>query len=254
MALSSNTLTHFTKTKSNLIGILKDNFKLRYCRETIETKKRKYDLLIPMVSFCDIPFSQILNHIENYGCYGIGLKKQWAEKNGLNPVLYVDQNSSLSNNFFEHIFTLHLKDDKKISELTIEEKYPYDIFRYLKNYQSDLKRIEKKTIKNYRFSDEREWRFVLNIESEQMLFGNIQLKDGDDEEFIKKGKNLFNKKIESERLCFEPEDINYIIIKSESERDLIIQTLESIKGKYPHEQVKRLTSRIISTEQIKTDF
>jgi hypothetical protein len=240
--------------KSRLIGILKDNFKLKYCRETIDTNKRKFDLLIPMVSFCDIPFSQILSHVENYGCYGIGLKKVWAEKNGLNPVLYVDKKSSLSENFFEHIYKMNVGEEKKITGLTLEEKYTYDIFRYLKNYQGDLKRAEKKIVKDYRFSDEREWRYVLPVQSEHMMFGQIPLTKSNEDEFIKKAKAYLNGKIESEKLYFEPEDINYIIIKNETERDDIIRTLENVKGKYPHEQIKRLTSRILSSQQIRSDF
>ncbi|MES2726482.1 MAG: abortive infection system antitoxin AbiGi family protein [Bacteroidota bacterium] len=254
MSLSSNTIIHFTNTKSNLIGILKDNFKLKYCRETIETKKKKADLLIPMVSFCDIPFSQILKHIDNYGSYGIGLKKEWAERNGLNPVLYVDKNSSLSDNFFEHIYKLNSTGDKNINELEIEEKYIYDIFRYLKNYEGDLKRFQKKPIKDYRFSDEREWRFVLNIESKALMLGAIPTTHSKNDNTIKEIKNVLNEEIENEKLSFDPDDINYIIVKNESERDSIIKALESVKGKFPLDQVKRLTSRILSVEQIRNDF
>ena len=71
---------------------------------------------------------------------------------------------------------------------------------------------------------------------------------------IPKVKARYNSKIESEVLKFTPDDINYIIIKNEAERDKIISTLEKVNGKYAHEQVKRLTSRIISTQQLKTDF
>ncbi|WP_051891120.1 abortive infection system antitoxin AbiGi family protein [Chryseobacterium sp. JM1] len=253
MALSSNSLIHFTNKLANLKGILKDNFKLRYCREIIRSDTKRYDFLVPMVSFCDIPFSQIEKHIQSYGNYGIGLKKSWAEKNGLNPVLYTDINSNLSKNFFDHLL-IKIKngdDDKKISKLTLEEKYVFDIFRYIKNYQGKLERSGKKIIENYRFSDEREWRYVLNLESEALMFANLKKVIHEDVSIF---KQLVNDEIENERLNFEPEDINYIIIKNESERNDIIRTLENIKGKYPMEQVKRLTSRIISTEQIKSDF
>ena len=138
-----------------------------------------------------------------------------------------------------------------ISKFTDEQKFIFDVFRYLKNYQGDLKRIGKKTIPNYRFSDEREWRHVLDIKSEYPIFANMKKIDSAK---IPEYKEKYNKMILTERLTFEPEDINYIIIKNESERDKVIRNLETVKGKYPHDQVKRLTSRILSTQQIETDF
>lgn len=251
MALSSNTLIHFTKKLTNLEGILTSNFKIRYCRENIIVNSKEYDMLIPMVSFCDIPFSQIINHIESYGCYGIGLKKDWAIKNGLNPVLYIEKNSTLSHNIMGHLYAYLTEGKIKITELTNEEKYRFDFIRYIKNYEGDLNRIAKKTIKNYRFSDEREWRYVLKPDFNHLLFANIKKVE---KAKIAERKAHHNSKIESEKLSFQPEDINYIIIKKESERDRIISILEKNYTKFPHEQVKRLTSRIISTEQLYTDF
>jgi hypothetical protein len=251
MALSSNTLIHFTKKLSNLEGILTNNFKIRYCRETIIANTKNYDLLIPMVSFCDIPFSQIINHIESYGCYGIGLKKDWAIRNGLNPVLYLENNSTLSNNIFHHLYDYLTEGKIKISDLTIEEKCRFDFIRYIKNYEGDLNRIGKKAIKKYRFSDEREWRYVLKPEINHLLFANIKKTVLSR---ISERKEFHSSKIEAEKLFFQPEDINYIIIKKESERDRVISILEKNYTKFPHEQVKRLTSRIISTEQLYTDF
>lgn len=252
MGLSSNSLIHFTKKISDLEGILTDNFKLNYCYEKIEGKS-DVNLLIPMVSFCDIPFSQVLKHIKSYGNYGIGLKKSWAKKNGLNPVLYIDKDSTLGQNFIFSLRSVAGKDIKKTTEFTETQKKVYDIIRYLKNYEGDLIREGKKTIYNYRFSDEREWRYILPINNLSLMFGNISTIKNDSSK-IKEAKKTLNNKIESERLNFEPNDISYIIVQKESERDKIIKTLEHIKGRYPHNEVKRLTSRIISTEQINTDF
>lgn len=56
MGLSSNTIIHFTKNFTNLKGILANNFKVSYCREKIISESKEIDYLIPMVSFCDIPF------------------------------------------------------------------------------------------------------------------------------------------------------------------------------------------------------
>lgn len=67
-------------------------------------------------------------------------------------------------------------------------------------------------------------------------------------------KKELNKSIENERLRFTPEDINYIIVKKEVERNEIISLIERTKNKFSFSEVKRLSSRIISTEQLKTDF
>ena len=85
MGLSPSTLFHFT-SKSGLKGILKDNFKLKYCLEKINHREKPVEIAIPMVSFCDIKISEIKEHIEKYGYYGIGLSKKWAFEKGLNPV------------------------------------------------------------------------------------------------------------------------------------------------------------------------
>lgn len=255
MGLSSNSIIHFTMNLKSLNGILRDNFKIKYCRETIKTKNDVYDFLVPVVSFCDIPFSQITSHLKNYGSYGIGMKKSWAEKNGLNPVLYVEEESNLANNFFTQLFK-KISDGKSTltqDELSLEEKFILDIVRYMKNYEGDLVRIGKKAKMDYRFSDEREWRYVLKPEEEYILYGNlITIKN--QPKMVNEAKMQFNLKIDHLRLDFEPDDINYIIIKSEKERDSVIRNLKMVKGKYPHEQVERLTSRIMSVEQILTDF
>lgn len=93
MGLSSNSVIHFTRKISSLKGILSNDFAIRYCLEEIHSQNEFIKLLIPMVSFCDIPFSQIITQVNSYGSYGIGLSKKWAESNGLNPVLYLEKNS-----------------------------------------------------------------------------------------------------------------------------------------------------------------
>jgi hypothetical protein len=89
MALSSNSLFHFTY-KNALLRILKEQFKVKYCFEIIYTHEIPFEFGIPMVSFCDIPLSEVKEHMNKYGSYGIGMNMKWAKNNGLNPVLYID--------------------------------------------------------------------------------------------------------------------------------------------------------------------
>lgn len=77
--LSANTLFHFTNNIDNIINILTNEFSPRYCMESFEFLGGcDLEIAIPMVCFCDIPLSQIKNHIENYGGYAIGLSKEWG--------------------------------------------------------------------------------------------------------------------------------------------------------------------------------
>ncbi|MCG8208374.1 abortive infection system antitoxin AbiGi family protein [Tenacibaculum finnmarkense] len=252
MGLSSNSIIHFTGKLSNLKGILNGGFDIRYCRETFYSKSKCRDLLVPMVSFCDTPFSQIKEHVKSYGSYGIGLSKKWAEKNGLNPVLYLEKNSTLSENILNELYSKIKGENDSVDKLSSSDKQAFDVLRYIKNYQGDLNRVDKKTIKDYRFSDEREWRFVMNTNIKQRPFAMIP--ETTTEAQTSRAKKTHNDKIKNQKLKFLPEDISYIIIKSENQRDSVIQALEKANGEQAHKAVKRLTSRIISTEQLVTDF
>jgi hypothetical protein len=252
MALSSNSIIHFTKDLASLESILLETFKIRYCRETLYSRDHHFDILVPVVSFCDIPFSQILNHISSYGSYGIGLTKEWAERKGLNPVIYVEKNSTLGQNFFDRFFHKDLWGVKDIENFNLDNRKLFDLIRYMKNYQGDLYRINnKKPIKNYRFSDEREWRYVLPVENDHQMLVNCT---DTATEAIKELKRVNNDKIIGERLRFGPDDISYIIIKNEKERNSVVSKILQIKEAHSADKLARLNSKILSVQQIKTDF
>ncbi len=249
MGLSSNSIIHFTNTKENLKGILTENFKIKYCSEVIIfTKGGPVSYSVPMVSFCDIPFSEVKYHISNYGPYGIGLTKKWAEKNGLNPVLYLDRESSLAKSYWTIYDKYVLQTKKRMEDLSPEENSILDLMRYMKNYQSDLVRAGKIT-KDYRFSDEREWRYVPPFSKDYLMVLSHTSYDTDDKRVNE------NRKLEKLRLKFEPNDIKYIIIEKDSEISEFLDLLKSSKGKkYSYDDVERLMTRIMTTEQIVSDF
>ncbi|HEV7382808.1 MAG TPA: abortive infection system antitoxin AbiGi family protein [Dyadobacter sp.] len=105
MPLSSSSLFHFSNSIDGTKNILQHGFRVSYSDEVtfqevkgIEVKYRK---AVPMVCFCDIPISLVERHA-NFYCnpggdiFGIGLARSWAEKNGLNPVIYLSPDSYLS--------------------------------------------------------------------------------------------------------------------------------------------------------------
>jgi hypothetical protein len=246
MALSSNTLIHFTSNKDFLKGILTENFKVKYCCEKINLVSLKPTLHIPMVSFCDIPLSQIKDHIASYGHYGIGLSREWAVKNRLNPVLYVQSGSSLAE-AYEVLLKQLTAEEKKGAVDKDPRRMAKDIVRYIKNYEGPLERTGMATVKNYRYSDEREWRYVPQHDECPMLYT--------EKDFKIEGKEAANAKASSLRLEFGPDDIKYIIIRNDDEIREFVTHLREAKGdKYSLGQIERLTTRLLTTEQIHGDI
>ena len=244
MPLSSNTIIHLTRDRSSLQGILEDNFKIYYCKETIRLDEEEYQVRVPMVSFCDIPLSEIKSHIEKYGNYGIGLTKEWAVRNGLNPVLYVEPKSLLARSYNVAFTKLVIE---ALGEVISEgQKCFTDVLRYIKNYQGPLSRKET-LIEEYRFSDEREWRFVPAPNEKCEMLMTDERYDSD--------PAAVQASLEPLRLYFEPNDIKYIIIQSDAEISEFVQLLRNAKGKkYAYDEVERLTTRILTTEQIQGDI
>jgi len=81
MGVSTNSIFHFTNSKTALKSILKDGgFKLTFCLEKFHLDKGLLEAGIPMVSFCDIPLAKVEQHLKSYGKYGIALSKSWATK------------------------------------------------------------------------------------------------------------------------------------------------------------------------------
>lgn len=245
--LSSNSIIHFTNSKENLKSILKENFRIYYCYETIEINSDfDFNVAIPMVSFCDIPLSQIKQHITKYGAYGIGLTKQWASTQKLNPVLYVEPNSNLTQSYLTVL--QHMLGEKRMDELNEQDKALVDIVRYMKNYEGKLVRggnVEE----HYRYSDEREWRYVMDIKEK------VEFIIGKDYYSTEEQKTTANNSLNTHRLEFTPNDIKYIIIQQDAEIGEFLEVLREAKGKtYAYADVERLMTRIITTEQIVTDF
>lgn len=246
--LSSDSLFHFTDSAENLIGILRNEFYPRYSLEKLELNGERLEMAFPMVCFCDIPLSQIKNHIHTYGSYGIGMSRKWADKMGLNPVLYLRPGAALAEIIYSivniTVGTEHLKETNSLRSLQLKAA---DLFKYIKPYEGDFMR-KGRLIRNVRFYDEREWRYVPAID------------DANDnwilwrEEYLNSVKRAHaNTQVENAKLIFEPNDIRYLIIKEETQIGAMISALREIKSKYSQETIEILTSRIMTCEQIMRD-
>ncbi len=245
MSISPSTLFHFTN-KKGLKGILKDNFKMKYCLEKLPNRQESGSIAIPMVSFCDIKISEIKEHIEKYGKYGIGLSKEWANQKKLSPVFYQNLNSGFSSGLISNMSaSLKSNTEDRFKDIVI------DLLRLSKEYEGTLKRRNNIVSKKYRFADEREWRFVPEMNMNRKFPDFLLESDYDTTEKKRKA----NTKLGVERLCFNANQIMYLIVKEESEINELITYIRSVKGKsYMMDEVDRLTTRIISCERILNDF
>ena len=255
-SVSSKTLFHFTSEREYLINILTENFKPRYCFEILSGAMAKtkspdwWNRAIPMTCFCDLPLSNTSRHLETYGDYGIGLTKEWGQKRGITPVLYIHQDSPLvecvkiSVAALEQslIRSMNGTDDDVLNRIADGLKSLID---FTKPYEGSFKRKEK-IINNVRFYDEREWRYV---PKDAPVLSEADLKDE------KQLEEIHNEIWRNRTLEFSPDDVRYIIVKKDSEVLAMFDEIRDIKSpKYTDAEIRTLQTRIISAEQIRNDF
>lgn len=246
MAISANTLFHFTRDFTTLLQILRTPFYPRFCLERRLWAPGNDNVAIPMVCFCDIPLSNISQHTQKYGNYAIGIKKTWAIEHGITPILYVHKNSGFIGqglSALEWCLELAEKDNSKKTERLAEVM---SMFFMMKPYEGTQIVNGRKT--KVRFYDEREWRYIPPIDGERLKclseeeFGDIEFRND---------RNRINEKY---GVPFNPDVINYLIVEKEEDIVPLIHELYSIKGNFSYNSVELLTSRIISMDRIKEDF
>jgi len=246
MAISTNSIIHYTDSLDKIKSILTEGFRIKYCAEVLKLgKKGSSQAAHPMVSFCDIPLSDSKQHFDAYGKYGIGLSKTWAIKEGINPVIYIDRNSLIADSIYELIKERRNKN----SNLTKKQKIEIlQIKSYAKNYSGQLKRKNVNT-QNYKFYDEREWRLIPRSSTINNKKFSVSLK------YYKKNKSKYNNKIADCRLSFEAQDISYIIVENTSEiHEMIMFLRNNYSTRCSANELDILFSKICSTEQIIADY
>lgn len=258
MGISANTLFHFTRNADNLIKIIQNGLKPRFCLEDNRflsdgNKDGHFYEAIPMVCFCDIPLSNVPEHMDFYGNYGIGFTKEWGLENGINPIIYLSPKSSLT----KYITTIpqSISDKSKAichENLLLDLDNFFEISAHIKPISGEMYR-DGEFIEKY-FYDEREWRFVPKI-------GDPSIEEDHDarlsyDEYIDR-VTLASSNHELSDLStleFSLDDIKYIIVEKESEVTAMIKALRKLKGKNTLTQIEKAFSKIIVSNQVRTDF
>lgn len=248
--LSSDTLFHFTSRIEHLLNILSVEFQPHYSLEDLSVLGRYAvggpEHAVAMVSFCDILLSQTTTHMETYGSYAIGLRKAWGIKKGVTPVLYAHARAAITQEL-DAAFTRSIRGERGGDQSTIQ-LLGLRIASLVKSYEGEVKRDGRTA--TVRFYDEREWRYVPD------LIAKLQHPFLTTEEYynVEERKQAEANLVSDYTLGFEPSDVRYLIVRKEAEIVPLIDSIQGIKAKYELDDVRLLSSRIISAEQIKADF
>lgn len=232
MGLSSNILWHQTDRKG-LSSILKEKrLRYGYSRESIFSKAKKYEVAIPMISVCDLPFSEMDSFLGKYGNYAIGLSWDWGKRNGLNPVWYCFGKSEI----LTRLATRFTETSSLEERMIIME-----VLSYVKFVEGMLL---NKNYRKYRFYDEREYRKCPSVyELEKGDFK--QLLSG--EEYTKYKKEHGNSSSMDLGITFNWSDIKFLIVYSN-------QNIKEVRDELKKRGCDNNQIGIYTEKQIRQDF
>jgi len=248
MAESANTLFHFTGKRA-LKGILKNGFYPRYYKENLSTATPRISIykesFVPMVCFCDLPMSRIIDHIRFYGEYGIGMRKEgWGVERGISPIIYLPESSSSSVQFQDIAASISRTISDFKESLFIRQQL-LNFYKYIKPYKGETWNKKKKKKVPVTFYHEREWRYVpdgFSIVSDKNIIPD----------WIEKANETLKKK--EHKLNFDANNVKYIVVKSEHEIPAFTHFINKNLLNFNEDERSLLASKLISVTQIREDM
>lgn len=226
--ISSNSLFHFTKSLKNLEDILKNGLKFHCFSEKIPGSKLTY--LVEGLCFCDIPLSQIKEHLLWYGDYGIGVKQSFLKNlpGGFHcsPVVYAHRATP----FLFKGNSLAAKKAYEESQMT----------GFLKRYKGKQIPNGKTKPRIKCFYDEKEWRI---IKDKPYLYQVSNFSES------KELKDFHESSISPSYIIIPPSMIEYIIFPGSDYSTFFTW----LKGAFKANYIDYLP-KILTTKQILNDF
>lgn len=215
-------LLHKCDDIKTILAIIENGFRYSYSKERISDNSKSVELSFPMISFSDLDGSTASRILGSYGQLGIGMTKDWAQKNSLTPVLYFESNANITSSLIEGFEILqNVTDDEIKSSLKGVlkgkhhkfYKFILEISSFSKNFYAPLYRKNKLLNEEYCFGSEREWRIILKESDVPLFFINDHDKD------------KFNAIANKYYLRFDFEDIYYFIVEAKDEEIKIKEKL-----------------------------
>lgn len=233
----SNSFFHYTQTYEALVNILKNGFIGSYANEQFPKGDGTIGhLYIPMISFCDIPLSQLQYIV--YGNYAIGMSRVWGNNLPLCPVSYFPDNRRA--NFTKYITYCF-------------DNFGSNTLHYSKilGYVKPVNKFSENGYATHRRRDnyiEREWR-------------KIYLKDW----FVScEQYNMFKEThngtlIDNFVARFQPSQVDMIVVNNEADRESLIEEINSLQKIGGYNKIAKkdkliLISKITTINEIKKNY
>lgn len=245
--------TFMTRLEYLIQCIEKSMLSPRYCEEDIsylripKLKKVAY----PMKCFCDVNMHRLDEHLSWYGYYGLAFTKAWGMQRGIQPIQYINPDSSLRRSFTE-AFTAALRtvSDKESKTQCRLKNYLLHEMMFYKPYEGRI--MNRNTGKNCRkcFTDECEWRFVpdaTRVGFEEIYIDKAIINSGALNEY----SNSMNG-VPEISLSFRYSDIKYIIVKTTDDLNKFRGRISEL-GKN-EEEIYQLISKVLVWDNSKGDF
>ena len=246
---SANVLFKFMKKLEYLEEILeKKAIPPRYYEESIEYLELEGwpKITFPMICFCDINISRLIDHVQYYGKFGIGLKKQWGINHGVQQINYITHMSHLKQ-VFTAAFNTIIQND---IEFPIVEESLLNSLLFMKPLYGQMWRNDHYDDKN--FTDEREWRYVPQITEHdhidlvlpKMYYGMNTVYNSYSES-IKGLRHLW--------LEFDFDDVEYIMVETKNDRNNLIDFIINNENININDRYE-LISKILVVDVISKDW
>lgn len=231
MGLSANIVWHQAPFQA-IVDILRaKNFICSYSTETIKWRRSSLEVAFPMVSFCNLPISDMKEYLTDnktnkligkYGDCTIGMSYEWAYNSGMSNVWYLDPTCDFLRE------TLPSKSNLLKSLKSPKYHNRWLLLSRIKPFTGNL---ESKGFINYRFYDEKEVRYV----PKPVLCNSKIKKVLTKEEYIqyKAKRQALTRKDKGDglipdlRLPFTLSDIRYILCSSDKQ---IVQVQELVRA------------------------
>lgn len=244
MGLSTNILWHQTNNEGIKNIIENKRFVCSYSLETIFWKRSNRKIAFPMISFCDIPFSDMHEYLLDkegkmsgkYGKYTIGMKREWGKAYRLSPVWYRDKDS---NSLRSQMDSYKEIEDKSYEKYSNMDKLLWFITANTKNHDGNLSKYQ---ISSYRFFDEHECRFVPDFDC---VMGNKKSPSLSEEQYKQYKEENGSSLICDIHIPFTVKDISYILVSQANQ-------IKRIKKLFGNEDISQIV--FLSYSQIVQDI